>query len=291
MRCLLLITLFLCGCKRPSEAQALAAVPVVLVSAPPYLFFVEKIAEDTVRARSIVSLGADPHHFEPTPKQVAEASHAVAWFQIGEPFEKKLYTVLKEQDPSLAAVNLTHGVPSLSPANGDLCRGRERGELREEEIDRHMWLSPKLAMQQAEKIASTLSALFPEHASFYRENTQDLLDELTALDAEIASMLRPFKGDAIIVSHPAFAYFCQEFGLVQLSVECEGKDPLPQDIAHLLRRIEGCRVRCVLIQAQSNNKGAELIAQRLHVPVYTVDPYSRDYSENLRQIAFHIARS
>jgi zinc transport system substrate-binding protein len=94
----------------------------------------------------------------------------------------------------------------------------------------------------------------------------------------------PFSGLSFFWSHPAFGYYCQEFGLKQLSIEYEGKDPLPQDIVQTLEEAKKSKVRAVFIQKQYNNKGAELIAEKLGLPVYLVDPYAEEYFENLRFI-------
>ena len=80
------------------------------------------------------------------------------------------------------------------------------------------------------------------------------------------------KGRAILVSHPAFAYFCQDYALVQLSVEVEGKDPLPKDVTEILQKAKNYNIQSVLLEPQYSNKGAELIAQSMHLPTHMVDP-------------------
>lgn len=42
---------------------------------------------------------------------------------------------------------------------------------------------------------------------------------------------------------------------------------------------------------QYNNKGAKLVAQDLHAAVVTLDPYSENYIESLREIARAFAKS
>ena len=72
---------------------------------------------------------------------------------------------------------------------------------------------------------------------------------------------------------------------MQLSVECEGKDPLPQDVSRILKRAKEAHVQSALVQTSYNNKGTELIAQKLEVPIYSIDPYSGDYLNNMRYLA------
>ena len=99
------------------------------------------------------------------------------------------------------------------------------------------------------------------------------------------------KDRAILVSHPAFAYFCRDYGLLQLSIDNEGKEPLPRDILNTIELAIKHQVRNVIVEPQYGQKGARLIAEQLHLPVHQSDPYSADYINNLRQLAEIISSS
>jgi zinc transport system substrate-binding protein len=264
----------------------------VLVNISPYAYFVERIAGDTIRVETLIPQDTSPHLYEPTPQQLERVKQAQIWFRLGEMQEKKILQVLKEQNPTLIDVDLCFGIALLSMQD-DSCCGNHSHEEKDhvhEGKDRHVWLSPKLARYQVKKIAKTLIERYPEHTQLYLQNAAALIDDLNTVDEDIRLKLEPFKNQAILVSHPAFAYFCRDYKLLQLSVECEGKDPRPQDVARLLRLAKEHEVRSVFIQAQYNNKGAELIAHNLGVPIYLVDPYAGDYINNLIHISTLIAQ-
>ena len=225
----------------------------------------------------LVPSGANPHIYEPTPKQVQKALQARIWFRLGEPIETKMFNIVSGQ--GMRVVDLSEGINLISEEHGDHIEGK----------DRHIWMSPKLALQQATVIAGSLAEVFPEFKEQFQVGLQNFLGDLSKIDEEIARELKPFAGDAILVSHPAFGYYCQEFGLKQLSIEYEGKDPLPQDITRTLQEAKDSKVRAVFTVAQYNNKGAELIAKQLQLPVYAIDPYAQDYFENLQHITSLIA--
>ena len=105
------------------------------------------------------------------------------------------------------------------------------------------------------------------------------------MDQQITALLAPMEGKAILVSHPAFGYFCQDYHLVQLSIEMEGKEPLPQHVTEILSLAKHYAIQAVLVEPQYSNKGAELIAKRLGLPTHSVDPYAENYLENLIAIA------
>lgn len=245
--------------------------PTVVVSVPPYVYFVERIAGQDINAIPLIPPGSNPHLFEPSPKEVEEVRTAALWVRLHESFENKIATALQEQNKNLIVI--------------DLCAHHS------EEEDHHLWLSLKKAQEQAEAIASGLIRLYPEKESLYRANLDSFIEELQQLDAEIAQTLEPFKGEVILTSHPAFGYFCEDYGLMQLSIECEGKDPLPQDLADTLEFAKNYTVRSVLLQPQYNNKGAELIAGHLSLPTHSIDPYTSDYIQNLKELVHLIAQT
>ena len=132
--------------------------------------------------------------------------------------------------------------------------------------------------------------LFPENKELYQKNFNNLMLDLMKLQKDLGLELAPFMGNAILVSHPAFGYFCRDFHLIQLSVECEGKDPRPRDVENILKKAEQYKVRCVFLQQGFNNRGAQLIGKKLQLPYYRIDPYARDYLTNMRKISGTIAK-
>lgn len=265
--------------------------PIVLVSIPPYRYFAEKIAQDIFEIETLIPAGANPHIYEATPKEVQRHQNAAIWIYLGEPFDQKVLHFFEESAKPILIVDVTQGIELLSFCEEDALvtehahchHGHDEGK------DLHVWLSPTLAKQQAQKIAEAFIAFLPEQQLKFEENLQSFLNELDELDTQIVQLLEPMKGKAILVSHPAFGYFCRDYQLIQLSIETEGKDPLPQHLTTLFAKVRSYSIQTVLIEPQYSNKGAELIAQSLHLSTHMVDPYAENYLENLLTIAKAIA--
>jgi zinc transport system substrate-binding protein len=254
----------------------LLAKPIVLVSIDPQKFFVEQIAKDTVNTVVLVPPGASPHSFEPTAKQLILASKATLWFSIGEPFEKKASNVLKSHNESIDIIDSKKNITLLK---GSCCRHCL------DDVDTHIWLSPKRAMIMALTTKEALIKHFPDQQTFYEENYQSLLSQLKLLDQDIQSYFENSPIKVLLVSHPAFGYFCSDYHLKQLSIEVEGKDPSPKQLTELLKLARSLNIKSVYAQEQYQTKGAYLLAQELDAKVYIVDPYSSDYINNLRKMA------
>lgn len=277
--------LFLTSCS-PDSAKG-KEVPTVLVSVAPYAFFVKEIGGEHFRVKVLIPEGANPHTYEPKPQEVAGIQDAALWIRLKEPSEEKVYRVLLEQKPSLKILEITRGIPLLSAS----CCEKGHHHHPHDGEDLHVWLSPKLAELQASRIAEALISLDPVHETLYRQNLEHLLTKLHNLGGEIREILKNTHSKGLLVSHPAFAYFCQDYGLTQLSVEVEGKDPLPKQIDALLQKIEHHQIKTVFLEPQYSTKGAELLAEKLHLKSEMIDPYAEDYIENLREIALKVARS
>lgn len=284
-----LLALLLSGCSWHKPINTIK--PLVVVSVSPYDTFVREIAGDTIEVKVAVPANYNSHVFEPTPKHMQGFQHACMWFGIGEPFEKKLLHVLNDQNKSLIQVDLTQDLPLDSydtHSEADHVCGHAHDH---EAIDLHIWTSPKLALLQTETIARFLINKFPQHKTLYENNLSHLKRRFQELDLQLSQMLEPVQNHAIVISHPSLGYFCQDYNLIQIAIECEGKSVMPSDLNHILTLAKEHPVLCVFIQEQFDNKGALSIARRLQLPVYTINPNDPDYFNNLNTIAHEMIKN
>jgi zinc transport system substrate-binding protein len=255
--------------------------PIVIVSISPYAYFVKAIAQESVKIVTLVPSGTSFHHYEPTPKQVLEACQADIWFQIGETFEQRADRALHNCNSSLKIVDLRKGVDLINEEGCAHCL--QKG------ADLHIWLSLRQAKTQAKAIAQALIERYPLHAQEYQARLQLFLKTCDDLDAEILDLLKPLSNRTILVSHAAYAYFARDYSLIQLPIEYEGKDPSPKQLHTLLNRARELHIDKIYVQPQHSIKGAQMLAKTLNARLITLDPYSADYIETLRNIAYNIA--
>jgi zinc transport system substrate-binding protein len=276
---LVLLFILLAGCFGPSKKSL---KPIVLTTIAPYAYFTEQIAGDAVTTEVLVPANANPHMYEPSPKQVEKAAAAKIWIRIGDPNEQKILPFLKEKN--IQDINLSEGHTWLALTDHTCGWHLSEGK------DLHLWLDPRIAAKQAEKIYQSLAQTWPEHQKEFEKNYQDLAKRLDALDQKIAADLKPLKHSTLLLSHPALGYYCARYGLHQMAVECDGKDPLPKQAAHLVKEAKAHHVKVVFTEPQYNNKGAELIAEKLHLPICQINPYDADYFKSMNQITDAIVK-
>lgn len=256
--------------------------PLVLVTVAPHRYLVKRIAGDTVDVDVIVPPTANVHTFEPSPKQMLRASQADIWFRIGEFFETQLAQALKSHHPSMVLVDLKQNLDLIYADEAHVVCCHHHGGA-----DLHFWLSPKQLMIQARNVSSQLSALFPQYAERYQEALQSHLSELEELDRQLHLLFLPMRGRTILVTHPAYGYLCRDYGLQQLTVEVEGKEPTPKQLTQLIRKAKELHIHTLFSQVQYPAKIAERVQQELgpRAKIVTLDPYAEDYMVNIRNIA------
>lgn len=252
----------------------------IIVSVAPHKFFVEAIAGNTITVGLLVPAGTSFHTFEPTPKQMLSACKADLWFRMGESFETRLAQTLQSHNPQMRFVDLRQGL-DLITVGAHVCHHCSKAAG----ADLHFWLSPRLAKIQAQTIAKALTELYPENRQEYQSRLENFLQSLDNLDHEIATLLKPLSNRVIMVSHPAYAYFAADYNLTQLPIEFEGKDPTPRQLTNTLVKARQAKIKTVFIQPQHSSKGAQLIAKELGANVVSLDPYSENYFETMREIA------
>lgn len=274
--CLIIFFSLLSGCGEKKTSPELRSQPIVLVSIAPYQDIVGRIGQDKIQVQPIVTPGANIHYFEPTVRQTQSLNTAKIWFRIGEPFEKKLVPLFQNQ---MQIVDLRDGIELLSLDQKCSCC---------EDIflqDRHMWMSIHILKKQAVAIAEALSQQFPEERVVFQKNLNTLLADLDSLDEEIKTSLTPDCHRSLLVSHPAFGYFCKDYSLKQISIEFEGKEPCPQYLQLIMENAKKDLPNVVITMPQHNNKGAQMIAKELQLPIKEIDPYSNHYFEMMRTLA------
>ena len=286
----ILLCMLLVACNKGDVAGApgIGSKIPIFVSIPPQAFFAERIGGGHVEVNVLVTPGQSPHTYETTPLQMAELARSRALFTIGMPFEQAVVRQIRASFPNVEIIDTRQGVPmrkiqskeaesavadgTVSPAHADEAAGQP---------DPHIWLDPKLVKIQAKTIADALARIDPPHAAQYGENLKAFDADLDATDQKIAKMLAPYKGEEFMVFHPAFGYFADAYGLNQISVETEGKEPGARQLGQFIERAKRDNIRVIFVQPQFSTKSAEAVARSIGGKVVAVDDLSKDYLNNL----------
>lgn len=279
------IRLFMAGALMLLCAGSLAAEEKLhlFVSILPQAYFVEQIGGNLVDVDVLVGPGQSPTTYEPTPKQLARLGRSQLYFRIGTPFESGFIDTISGTFRNVDIIDTRRGVPLrrflLEDSHDDPGHEHQGG------IDPHIWLDPKRVKIQAVTICHALCNADPAHALAYVKNLQSFLQALDDIDRRVAALLAPWAGQKIYVFHPAFGYFCDSYGLRQVAIETEGKEPSPKQLADLINRAKRDGVKFLFVQPQFSRKSADAIARAIGGTVVPMNPLPRDYMANLEAMA------
>lgn len=271
----------------------------VFVSILPQAYFLERVGGSHVDVEVLIGAGQSPHSYEPTPKQMAKLATARAFFSIGVPVEKGVLRKIRQSHKQLIIVETQQGITYRYLAGHDHDHGDSHGKAHNTEgpvtyapakagqktPDPHIWMAPKLVKIQARNICDALSRLDPAHKQEYEENLRAFDADLDRADARISRALAPLKGKKMYVFHPAFGYFADAYGLIQVPIEIEGKEPGARQLAKLIERAKKDGVKVMFVQPQFSARSAEAVARAIGGVVVPIDPLARDYLANIDRIA------
>ncbi|MDD5313214.1 MAG: zinc ABC transporter substrate-binding protein, partial [Dehalococcoidia bacterium] len=88
-----------------------------------------------------------------------------------------------------------------------------------------------------------------------------------------------------IVYHPAWSYFAHDYGLVQVGIEQEGKEPKAAYMARLISEAKEKNIKVIFVSPEFDTRNAETIAREIGGRVVIIDPLAGDYLINMRSIA------
>ncbi len=265
----------------------------VFVSILPQKYFAERLLADNGTVEVLIGPGMSPHTFEPLPQQMGKLSRSDLFFTVGIPFEKILISRIKNLCPNLLIVPTDENIVKIPMTeehhHDEACLHDEHEH--ESGVDPHFWLDPLRALTMAENMAKAISSLKPELVDKINANLEEIKKDLNKLDSELTQKLLSFKGQTLLVFHPAFGYFTNKYGMIQKAVEIEGKEPAPRQLGELIRNCRSEGIKVIFVQKQFPASTAKTIAASIGGSVIAIDPLAEDYLNNLRTIAGVVADS
>lgn len=254
----------------------------VVTSIQPLLFFVKKVGGEHVDVKVMVPPGANPHSYDPTPGQMIALGKAQLFVKAGSGIEFELDWMNKFSalNPDMEVCNASQGAGLIEmPAK----RHDHGHEHRHERLDPHFWLSPQNGILIAKNVERSFAKIDPSHAGEYEENRRKLELQLKALSKEIAKKLSGLKNRVFMVFHPAWGYYANEFNLVQIAAEEEGKELTPKKMQRIIGQAREHGIKVVFVSPSFSTFQAETIAREIGGVTQPVDPLSGNYIGNLRR--------
>ncbi|MBO5351615.1 MAG: zinc ABC transporter substrate-binding protein [Alistipes sp.] len=268
------------GCTTPPPQPT---EPTIYVSIAPLRSLVEAITEQDFPVEVLVPAGASPENFELTPKQYIALNEAQWIFSTGLiTFETTLLHKLPE---GARIIDLSRGIELIAGT----CSHHHHGHAHAHGVDPHTWTSPRALQLMSRTIYEAIHNEHPDSVR-YTQNFNRLQERLEALDRAIEAQITASGVEQFIVYHPALTYYARDYGLRQISIEEEGKEPSAKRLAELIRTARAEGIRTVLVQHQFPRSSVDAVADDMEAEVVEFDPLAENVIENIAHITDLITR-
>lgn len=236
----------------------------VVASIYPLAYVAERVAGRHADVETLTSPGTEPHDLELTVQQTAVVSDA------------DLMLYLSGFQPAVDdAVEQVAGGEVVDAADvADLVTASEEHHDHEGATDPHFWLDPNRLSSVAVAVKRELAELDPDHSGDYARNLADLQRDLDRLDADIESGLADCARDTVVVSHNAFGYFAERYGLHFEAINglSPAAEPSPAHLGKLSRLIENHGITTVFSERLASPELADTLARDLGLQTGVLDP-------------------
>ncbi len=193
------------------------------------------------------------------------------------PFEQTRLRQMAESAPNLQIVELREGITTIAEDGH-----RHGGET--ESIDPHLWMSTRNLSTMAQHVVRVLSAHNPTHRADYEKRFNAMQQQLETLDAELRAQLFKVPSRSFLIYHPALGYMAREYGLIQLAVEHDGKEPSAASLQQLINTCKHDGVKVTFISKEHNGQAARRIAGEVGARVVEINPLAYDVTKQMRLI-------
>ena len=263
----------------------------VVVTVAPQEEMAQRVGGELVKVTVMVPEGRDPHTYEPTSAQMKDVADAGLYFMVGSgvEFETAWMDKIEEQNDDMLVVEGVHGIV-LRETDGEPVGDEEHAEEESDEHDHtgadpHIWMSLRNAVIMVENLRDGLMVIDSDNAGAYIDNADEYIAELEALDDDITHDLEDHAGDAFLVYHPAFGYFANDYGLVQMAIEEDGKEPGSAGLAAVIEQAKESGIKAVFVEPQFDKQSAEAIRDEIGGEVITLNSLPEDYLENMEDVS------
>lgn len=262
-----------------------STTPVITVSIAPYKYFINEIAGNDFQVNVMVPAGSNPHIYEPYPEQILNLRKSVAYVSNGFlGFEMTWLDRFYEVNEKMTRLCLGD---NIEPLESD----HHHEGAHSESSDPHYWVSPGCAHIMAKTLKDFLGDINPERKEYYESNYRVLDSIITSVDSKAEKLFSGYKSSAFMIYHPNLGYLARDYGLEEISVEYEGKEPPPSRLKYLIDRARKENLKVIFVQKEYDTKNAKAIADEIGAEIKIIDPLSENWEHSTLDIITSVYNS
>jgi zinc transport system substrate-binding protein len=246
----------------------------VTTSFYPLYYFASQVAKAHAQVKNITPAGAEPHDYEPTPRDIdmIEKSDLLILNGGVEAWADKIRDNLKGSNVRIIIA-------------GEGLITKELEEEGKKVRDPHIWLDPQLAKEEVHRITDGYVQIDPKNTTHYQKNEKELVQKLDELDSHYKQSLATCRLKDIITSHAAFGYLAARYGLNQVTVTgiSPDEEPSAQKLAEVANFAKKNNVKYIFFETLVSPKLAQTIAREVGAKTLVLDPIEGLSDNDIKQ--------
>ncbi len=256
------------GCGGESNNNSGEELPQVVSTSTIIADLTITVGGDEIAHQGILQPGADPHVYEPTPKDSVALEKA----------DLILYNGFNLEPGLIKMINST-GVQADKYAVGEVVEPLDLEYQGQKQSDPHVWGDAENAITMTEAIRDRLIELSPEDEAEFTTNAEELITELRQVDQWITEQIAtiPQNQRKLVTTHDAFQYFTNAYGLemagtlIGISTE---EQPSAQTVKNLANSIKKMQIPAIFAETTINPQLINTVAEEAGVKLAPQELYS-----------------
>jgi ABC-type Zn uptake system ZnuABC Zn-binding protein ZnuA len=258
----------LTSCVGPSKKSQ----RMITVTIEPLRYFTEEIAGNKFDVATMVPNGSSPETYEPTARQMVKLSGSDLYIKVGNiGFERTWMKKLESNAPHTIIINSSEGIALQKNGNGV--------------ADPHVWMSASNAKIIARNIYKALSEIDSKDSIYFKSNLAKLLEKIEITDINVRESISKNKTLTFLIYHPALTYFARDYGLKQIPIEEEGREPSAAQLQQIISTAKQKRVKVLFVQKEFTNRNTEIVEEGTSAKKVEINPLSYNWNKEMEDIA------
>lgn len=214
----------------------------------------QNVAGDSAEVVSVTRPGAEIHGYQPTPRDLVNATDAdlVLWNGLN---LELWFEQFIENLGEMPSVILSDGIDPISISSGSY----------EGKANPHAWIGPDAAMIYIDNIRDALSKYDPDNAETYSANAESYKERVRATIEPLREKILAIPEDQrwLVTCEGAFSYLARDLGLKELYLWPMNADRVgtPQQVRLVIDAVRENNIPVVFCESTVNTSPAKQVAR------------------------------
>ena len=271
-----------CASKAPETSPTSSQKQLQVVTTfIPITDFTKAVAGDRAQVTQLLPTNIGPHDFQAKPDDARKLAKADVLIENGLRMETFLDDLVKNAgNTNLKVIDSSKGIQTISTA---ALEDKTQDRAKQVELNPHIWLDPKRAIQQVENIRDGLITADPSGKTVYTANAAAYIVKLQQLDREFTQKLQPFTGKTFVTYHDFAPYFAQSYNLkAQFLVGIPEENASPADVKRVIDSAKNSKLKTLLTEPQAVGNPFSALAKDLNVQIGIFNPMETAGTEGVQ---------